>query len=211
MRAVVQAGLDAGRGPRQTALDITGRMVKATGKREGGVLGLTQGQTDATSRARAELTNLDGAYFKRKRRDARFDSIVRKAIRDGKPLSQADIGKITGRYKDRLLAYRGEVIARTETLAALNAGKTEGIQQLIDAGKVRADQVTKVWRATGDARTRDSHASLDNVSVSWGQSFTTSSGAQMDMPHDTSAPPAETINCRCWMETKIDYLGGFGS
>jgi len=209
VRAVIQAGLEAGRGPRQTALDITGRMVKATGRREGGILGLTSGQTDATIRARVELENLDAHYFTRKRRDARFDGMVRKAIKSGKPLSQADIDKITGRYKDRMLAYRGEVIARTETLASLNAGKQEGIQQLIDAGKLQSSQVTKVWRATGDGRTRDSHAAMDGQAVAYGQPFTTPDGAQMMHPHDSSlgAPASETIQCRCFYEIKIDYIG----
>lgn len=189
-------------------MDITGRINRATGRREGGILGLTSGQTDAVIRARRELENLDSNYFTRKRRDARFDGLVRKAIKAGKPLSQADIDRVTGRYKDRLLKYRGEVIARTETLAALQSGKVEGIQQLIDAGKLRADQVTKRWRATGDARTRDSHAAMNDQRVGFNAAFVTPSGFHMAHPHDSSlgAPASETIQCRCLMEFKIDYM-----
>lgn len=209
MRLVVNAGLEAGNNPRDTALDITGRINRETGRREGGILGLTTQQTDAVIRARVELQNLDPAYFERKRRDKRFDSLVRKAIQSGKPLSKADIEKVIGRYKDRLLAYRGEVIARTETLASLNAGKEEGIRQLMDTGKVKASQVTKVWNATMDDRTRDTHVAMNGQAVGINGYFTTPSGALMMHPHDNSmgAPASETIQCRCWYQIKIDYLG----
>jgi len=205
---VAKAGLEAGRNPRETALEITGRINKVTGRREGGILGLTSGQTDAVIRARAELQDLDANYFTRKRRDARFDGLVKKAIKSGKPLSRGDIDRITGRYKDRLLNYRGEVIARTETLASLNAGRVEGFAQLVDSGKVRADQVTKVWRSTGDGRTRDSHQAMNGQTVRLNAPFTTPEGFKMLHPHDNSlgAPASETIQCRCFMEFKVDYL-----
>lgn len=204
----MQDGIERGANPRDTALDITGRINRATGRREGGILGLTSGQTDAVIRARRELLDLDAGYFSRKRRDARFDGIVSRAIKDGKPLSKADVDRITGRYKDRLLNYRGEVIARTETLAALQAGKSEGFEQLIDAGKVRADQVTKTWRATGDGRTRDSHLAMNGQSVKLREAFTTPDGHKMMHPHDNSlgAPASETIQCRCFYEIKVKYL-----
>jgi uncharacterized protein with gpF-like domain len=118
------------------------------------------------------------------------------------------VDRITGRYKDRLLEYRGDVIARTETLAALQAGKQEAFEQLIDSGKVRADQVTKVWQATGDSRTRDSHAAMNGQTVKLRQAFTTPLGFQMMHPHDNSlgAPASETIQCRCYVEMKVKYL-----
>ena len=135
IRAIIQDGIERGKNPRATALEIVGRMNRATGRREGGLIGLTSNQTAYVYGKRDEtgvlvqrgavqqLQDLDPAYFNRKRRDARFDRTVSKAIREGKRLSQADVDRITGAYKDRLLGYRGEVIARTETLAALQAGK----------------------------------------------------------------------------------------
>lgn len=208
MRLVIEDGQARGQNPRQTALGIVGRLNRATGQREGGILGLTSGQTDAVIRARLELAELDAGYFRRKRRDARFDRLVAKAIRDGNPLSQADLDRVTGAYKTRLLGYRGEVIARTETLAALQAGKMEAARQLIDSGKVRADQVTKVWRATGDARTRDTHMALNGQVARLEAPFVTGGGAMMLHPHDTTlgAPASETIQCRCFWELKIAYL-----
>lgn len=205
-----------GRNPRDTALDIVGRINRATGVREGGILGLNSGQTDAVIRARAELLSGDTAqlrnYLTRGRRDKRFDRLVMQAIRDGKPVAKADVDRITARYKDRLLQLRGEMIARTETLASLNAGKEESIRQLVDSGKVQRSQVKKVWRATGDDRTRDSHMALNGVEVGLDQPFISPlTGAQMMHPHDTSrgAPASETIGCRCFYEIKIDYFAPF--
>lgn len=203
-----------GRNPRATALDIVGRLNRATGRREGGILGLSSTQTDAVIRARAELLSGDPAqlrnYLTRARRDKRFDRIVQKAIKEGRALGKADADAITGRYKDRLLALRGETIARTETLAGLNAGKEEGIRQLIDTGKVQRTAVKKIWRATGDDRTRDSHMALNGVEIGIDTPFVSPlTGAQMMFPHDTSrgAPASEVIGCRCFYEIKIDYIG----
>jgi Phage Mu protein F like protein len=216
VRAALDAGMAEGRNPRATALDIAGRLNRATGRREGGILGLNSGQTDAVIRARAELLSGDPTqprnYLTRARRDKRFDRLVMQAIRDGKPVAKADVDRITGRYKDRLLQLRGETIARTETLASLNAGKQEGIRQLIDSGKVPASAVKKRWRATGDDRTRDSHLALNDVEVGLDEVFVSPlTGAQMLHPHDTSrgAPASETIGCRCFMEIRIDYFAQF--
>lgn len=214
VRLVLEAGQTEGRNPRATALDIVGKINRATGRREGGILGLNSAQTDAVIRARAELLSGDPAllrnYLTRARRDKRFDRIIAKAIREGRPLAKSDVDAITGRYKDRLLALRGETIARTETLAGLNAGKEEGIRQLIDTGKVQRSAVKKIWRATGDDRTRDSHMALNGTEVGIDAAFTSPlTGAQMMFPHDTSrgAPPSEVIGCRCFYEVKIDYIG----
>lgn len=212
----MEAAQAEGRNPRATALDITGRINRATGRREGGILGLNSAQTDAVIRARQELLSGDPAqlrnYLTRARRDKRFDRLVEKALRDGRPVAKADADRITGRYKDRLLALRGETIARTETLAGLNAGKEEGIRQLIDSGKVKRSQVKKIWRATGDSRTRDSHMALNGAEAGIDEAFTSPlTGARMMFPHDTSlgAPASETIQCRCYYEITIDYFAPF--
>lgn len=205
IRAYLFEGVKAGRNPRNMALDMVGRINRVTGRREGGIIGLNSQQTEAVLRARAELTNLDANYFTRKRRDRNLDAVVRKAIAEGKPLSQADIDRRIGRYTDRLLQLRAETIARTEAITALRAGTHEGFQQLIDSGSVRRDQVRIEWSATGDGRTRDTHAAMNKQSVTFGEAFTSPSGARMDYPGDTShgAPGAETIQCRCIANYRI--------
>lgn len=206
---VVRGGLEAGRNPRAVALDIVGRMEGGT--RKGGLVGLHSGQAQYVQNMRGELANPErmANYFTRTRRDRRFDATVRKAMDTGRPLAQADIDKIAGRYSDRLLQTRGENIARTEALKALNAGRDEGLQQLIDRGDITAEQVMQTWDATEDMRTRSSHSAADGQTVPRGQPFIVG-GYEMDFPGDTSrgAPARETINCRCYMAPKIDFFAG---
>lgn len=202
--------MQAGDNPRATALQIVGRINRATGRREGGILGLTSGQARYVANARTELSDPAGMadYLKRGLRDKRYDRLVMRAIRDGKPLSQADVDRIAGRYADRLLKFRGDVIARTETIASTHAAQREAMQQLIDTGRVNANQVRKVWKATGDGRTRDSHLMLHGESVRFDEPFRSpATGALMMHPGDTSmgAKGEDTIQCRCWMENRIDY------
>ena len=205
----IRAGLEAGAGPRRTALDIGGRVVNGT--RQGGLVGLTSGQAGYVQNMRGELGNPVGMgnYFSRTRRDKRFDGIVRRAIADGKPVAQADIDRMAGRYSDRLLALRGETIARTETLKALNAGRQEALDQLIENpnNDVQAQDVVRAWDSTGDARTRETHAAADGQVVAQGEPFTVG-GASLMYPGDTSmgAPAEETINCRCYQDIRIDFL-----
>lgn len=146
------------------------------------------------------------SYFTRDRRDKRFDATVRKAITAGKPLSAADVDNITARYSDRLLQLRGATIARTEGNKAMQAGRTEAMQQLIDSGKVPASAVSKIWDAVIGPRTRDSHIGLNGQEVKWGEPFVSPvTGALLDHPHDEDAPGSEVISCRCTMRTRIDY------
>lgn len=83
---------------------------------------------------------------------------------------------------------RAERISRTETTGAYNAGA-------LDAGHQEGAGV-KVWVATGDARTRDSHLDVSGTCVGIDDAFDVG-GADIEMPGDPSGPPEETINCRC--------------
>lgn len=208
VRVTVEAGLQAGRSPRGVALDVAGRMDGGT--RRGGIVGLTSGQARYVANLRAELADPErlAAYFDRQRRDRRLDPIVRRAMREGRPVAPADVERIAGRYADRLLNLRGETVARTEALAALNAGRHEAARQMVESGKVPAEAVRMVWDATPSRRTRDSHIAMSGQSVPFGQPFISPlSGARMMFPGDVSlgAPPGETINCRCGARTVVDW------
>lgn len=204
LRTVMQAGLARGDNPRSTALDIVGRISRETGRREGGIVGLTAPQMQAVDRARMELRDPQAMvnYFTRTRRDARFDKIVRAAMKDGKPVASADIDRITARYADRLLKSRADTIARTETLGAIHKGKLEAFEQAIDKGQINRRDVRKVWRSAMDDKVRDSHAALNGESVGIDEYF--ANGLQA--PCDPGGDPAEIINCRCDMEIRIDFL-----
>lgn len=208
IRSVIRAGVEAGRNPRSIAMDIIGRLDKATGKRIGGIVGLTEQQAKYVVNARGELERLSADYFKRAARDKRFDGIVRKAIESGKPLTQAQIDKIAGRYADGLLQVRGETIARTEALEAFNAGRDLAMRQAIADGTVKAENVTSTWETAHDKKVRDTHHGMQGQTIRFGDVFTSPSGARLRYPGDTSlgAPASEIIQCRCIAKHKVNWI-----
>lgn len=210
IREVLAEGIAAGRAPRTTALNIVGRLSRATGRREGGIIGLTGQQERYVASMRARLASGDVDEMRKvlsmERRDKRFDRAIMSAISQGKKLDAEAITRMTGRYADRLLLLRGETIARTETMGALNQGQIESMNQLIGKGLVNRDVVVKVWHSVGDNKVRHTHHALNRKSVGIDQSFVSPSGALIAYPGDPKAPAAERVCCRCWMETKIDFF-----
>lgn len=99
-------------------------------------------------------------------------------------------------YKDRLPPHRTEMIARTETMRASNAGTFE----LFKSWGV----MTKGWQGTDDHRIRDSHRAAWKSYSRGGQPgfipidelFKVGSDELM-FPLDPKGSPRETINCRC--------------
>lgn len=212
VRSVISDEIARGVNPRQTALDLVGRVDAVTGTRRGGFIGLTSQEAGYVQNARTQL--LGGspadlrAYLTRTRRDKRFDHHVTRALETGEPIPPKAIDRMVQRYKDRLLKTRGDRIARTEALTSLNAGRKEGFQQLVEKSGVPSDRVTKVWDATGDGRTRDSHIAMDGQSRPVDEPFVSPNGYRLQYPGDSSlgASAAETIQCRCWVNYRIDYL-----
>lgn len=213
IRAVLARNMENGVSPRKAALDIVGRVNPLTGRRQGGVIGLTGAQIEYAENAFSQLRSGDAAtmreYFNRTARDRRFDRTVRAAINEGRPVSAADATRITNRYRDILLNKRGETIARTELLGALHAAQFEGTQQLIDAGKISPDQVTEEWDAANDSDTRDSHAAADGQIKNEAGTFSVG-GYAMRYPGDSSlgAPASEIVQCRCRVRQSFDFISG---
>jgi hypothetical protein len=214
VRVALRQGMDAGRGPRQVALEIVGRIDRATKRRAGGILGLHSQQAGYVRSMRAELAGGEPGisnYFTRALRDRRFDDSILSAIDAGRPVAQRTIDGAATSYSNRLLKHRGDTIARTETIGALNTAKDDAYRQSVDSGMVEAEALTKEWDATGnDGRTRQTHLDLDGQVVALDAPFVSSSGAMLMHPHDASlgAPAAEIIACRCIVKYKIDHFRG---
>lgn len=215
IREALRVGMEAGRHPRGVALEVVGRYDKVSKRRVGGLLGLTSQQMGYVANARAELLSGDPAqmraYLERKQRNKLYDRAVLKAIREGRPVSAADVQKATGRYAANLLRLRGEVIARNEALEAFSHSRDSAARQLVSSGRVRADQIEKDWSATLDGRTRDAHVALHGQRVGLDEAFISPlSGAQMMFPRDGSrgAPAKERILCRCFCQYKVVFIGG---
>lgn len=205
----IREGLEAGRNPRGTALDIVGRRPKGAQGRKGGLVGQHSQEAGYVRNARAELADPDrmANYFTRERRNRNFDSLVSRAMREGRALTDAEINRVAGAYADRLLNLRGERIARTETLKALNAGRMEGLDQLVESGSLERGQIKLAWDATGDSRTRDTHRAAEGQTIEKDGAFEVG-GYRMRYPGDTSlgAPARETVSCRCYMAPVIAYF-----
>lgn len=215
VRTVLDAGLQRGTNPRTVALDIVGRINRATGRREGGIVGLTGQQSGYVDSVRGILSdpNQIRHYFikndktgklepRYKLTDRRFDRTIVAAINDKRALDRATVERISGRYADSLLRHRGETIGRTESMAALHAAQDEAFRQAVEAGELRRQDVRRIWRATGDSRTRDSHMAMDGESVGIDEPFPNG----LMYPGDPKGPVEEVANCRCWMETRIMFL-----
>lgn len=184
IREVLTQRMAEGLNPRQTALDLVGRVDRLTGRRTGGIVGLTSREAGAVENYRATLAT------------------------EGREAAQVD--RMVSRYSNKLLLTRGERIARTESIAAMNAGRDEGMSQLIESGEVSADAVTGEWSSSGDGRVRDSHASMDGQTQPHGQPFQSPTGALLMHPGDSSlgAGGEDVINCRCWKSISVNFLAG---
>lgn len=203
-RAFLADGMARGAGPRSVALDLVGRISRATGQRTGGLIGLSGPYRDYVATARAELGSTDPAllrnYLTRKQRDRRYDRAVTRAIETGKPVPAETARTAVTRYSARLVRLRGEVIARTEGLPAIRAAKHEAYQQLADDGRIDAMDIVRGWSTNEDGRQRDTHDAMNGQEVrGLDMPFTSPSGAQMMFPGDTSrgAPASEIVACRC--------------
>lgn len=89
---------------------------------------------------------------------------------------------------------RAVTVARTETLAAVNAGAYAGAVRDAEA---RGDLAPfKAWIATEDTRTRTTHEDADGQRTLLTSPFQVG-GAQLLFPGDPRGPANEVINCRC--------------
>lgn len=185
VRDVISAGLQSGEGPRQIATDFRA------------AIGLTQSQLDTVANYRRLLEQGSADALNRALRDRRFDGSVQRAADGGKPLQADQIDKMVERYRQRMLAYRAENIARTEAGRALSLGRDEAMQQQIDSGAVSADLVDQKWATIIDGRERLSHETMNDQVVPWGQPFISGAGNRLRYPHDPQAPADEICGCRC--------------
>lgn len=96
-------------------------------------------------------------------------------------------------------ANRATVVARTETLGALNAGRADAFAAYADDAEDRDPDdpgFQDMWLATDDLRTRPSHREADGQRVPLGTPFTVG-GHSLAFPGDPTGPPSEVIQCRC--------------
>ena len=122
--------------------------------------------------------------------EKQISKVVQNGIDDG--LSITDIADgIDDLYLEQIIPNRSMVIARTETIPAINFG-------VVEAGKQSGIPLAKVWLSTPDERTRISHSEMEGVSVGMDEPFTIDADA-LNFPADSSlgASAENVIQCRC--------------
>lgn len=213
-RSVILKGYEQGQGPISIGLDLAGR-VGSSGRREGGVIGMSPPQAAAASALRERMLSGNPAEMAKvldmKLRDKRFDPAIRRHIEAGTKPTKADVDRMYVRYVDNAIKLRGETIARTETGRAVHAAAHEAFRQGLEKAGYTSANVVRVWRSAGDSRVRDSHAEMNGQKViGLNTPFIAPSGAQLLHPLDPTlgAGPEEIINCRCDEELNIDYSAG---
>ncbi len=191
-RAALIDGIERGINPRQMA-----RAFRDS-------IGLTAHQERAVQNFRRLLIEGDRAALSRKLRDRRFDPSIRRMLDGGSGLSSAQIERMVGRYRERSLAHRATTIARTEGLRSTHQGSELLFEQLVDEGRVQADEVEGTWDDAGDDRVRDfesgaqtSHKSMNGQTRPIGVPFTSGAGSSLMYPGDPNGPAFDTISCRC--------------
>ena len=89
---------------------------------------------------------------------------------------------------------RAVVIARTEAIGAMNAGRAEAFAVIAEQ---QPDlEFERMWLATDDRRTRETHDLADGQRVPVGQPFIVG-GFPLMFPGDPTGPAQEIIQCRC--------------
>ena len=83
---------------------------------------------------------------------------------------------------------------------AENKARLDGMYRAEDMG----NSITKIWMATLDNRTRDSHAALDGAEIALDEIFDNG----CSRPRDPNGAPAEVCNCRCSLKYGVGQSKG---
>lgn len=198
----IQQRLAEGWSPAKITRELLGRKVGTT--YQGGLLGLSQNGIKSSNLARDQLLAFDKDYFNRKLRATKYDSLIEKAIRSGKPLTAKQLEAIIASYQANLLKARAKMIALMETTTAVNATKLRTFTKAANAAGVPLDLLDKSWHTVGDSHVRFTHKAMSTQVVTLTQKFVSPSGALMEYPGDPSAPLSERAGCRCHMSIRWD-------
>lgn len=219
IRYIVNQGLESGANPRDTARKV--RQIVGLTERQAAAVGAYRKQLETFhERKSAERMKLGGkisraaggaqtfavdpvtgkpkdGILERRLRDFRYDSTLQHAMDSGKPLTSKQIDEMVEAYARKYRRYRSEMIARTETLRATNAGILESWKQAVDQGLVSEDLLRKTWIIAKDERTCPScrmvpplNKGAEGKGIPVNQNFNVGGGVFVQMP---PLHPA----CRC--------------
>jgi hypothetical protein len=140
------------------------------------VIGLTPRQASAVEAFRASLLRLRGRPEGRA-----VETALQRVSNRGLTLDR--VRALVARYAERLLGQRAWLIARTETMAALN----EGQRQLWGQAREELDGMERIWLITDDDRLCELCEPLDDARAPIDGSY----------PEGGGDGPPRHPNCRC--------------
>jgi hypothetical protein len=142
IRAIVSNALEFGGHPSEQARQIRS------------LIGLTENQADAVSNFRRLLEERDRGALTRALRDRRFDGTLNRTLGEDAvdELSQEQIDKMVERYASRMLDFRANTIARTETINAARLGTQGAWVQATENGLLQRSKLRQGWMVTPDDR-----------------------------------------------------------
>jgi hypothetical protein len=135
---------------------------------------------------------------------ARAEQVIRDEIQsqtDRSPSAEGRAEIASWRvFTRRALAQTSEpdpstILSQAQTVAAMLSTSVLNTAA-VAIGREQDEPMLKTWITVKDERVRASHAAVHGQSVPLGEKFTVG-GVPMDRPGDLSAPPEETLNCRC--------------
>jgi hypothetical protein len=168
------------------------------------VVGLTQRQANAIANYYRTLTGMGSQLrpaLERALRDRRFDRSIMRAIEEGGFLDPDQIDRMTQRYYDRMLTYRAETVARTETIRANSEGRHETWRQAVEQGLIDPQTTKRVWIPALGERTCPVCAAVPDMNPD---------GVGLDEPFDTEEGPIMNppLHPRCRCVVALRFLGG---
>jgi len=197
VRAAIGTGLSEGVTPQRT-----GRLLRAT--------------TGLSERQGASLVNYERGLTE-KMLTGTTGTVLRGA---GRPLAdqryslanlnQQKVDNLVERYRERLVNYRAEMIARTETMRAANMGAFAEQRAQASAGLFDAKTAQRIWQTTPDDRACDECTDLDGQTVGFEQSFVLSADAESNTTGENMSgevPPLHPM-CRCtfYLDVSLESL-----
>lgn len=187
---------------------ITGNNPKNSARRFRDCLMINVEQESDIAAYRQFLIELNPKSIDVKFRDRRYDRTVSNAIKRKIPLSSEYVEKLVAHYRQRLLQYYSESIARTESLKAIHMGEYNGLLAALLSGKITAN-VKRLWRAGPGINCREAEHDLIPIlnpnGVKINESFITKLGL-LRFPLDPLGVKGDIINCTCSVTYKIGNI-----
>lgn len=189
IRAIVSHALQFGGHPEDQARQIRS------------LIGLTDNQASAVTNFRRLLEDRDMGALDRALRDKRFDGTLNRVLGDEgvDNLTPEQVDRMVERYASRMLDFRANNIARTETINAARLGTQQAWVQSTESGLLERSKVRQGWMVTPDDRLCVYCAAVPALNpdgVRLGEQFIT--------PLGPSDGPTLHPQCRC-----IVYLMAF--